>query len=697
MYCIYILCARLSSFHWMITLSARTVSDMTELLAHVLDQSLTDPSVRPQDDFYGHVNGTWLATHNISADRPIDGAFYTLRDLSEERGRAIVEDALAGRIDDPDAHKIAIMYRQFMDEDSIEEQGASPITPLLEAVAATTSHDELATLSGQLMRGGISTFFVPYVNTDTDDTSRYMLYFQQAGLGLLDESFYREDQYEPIRQAYCSRIERLFTLAHIGDAEGDAASCAQRVMDWETRLAAHHWDSVTNRDPHKTTNHRTTSELIDDNPGFDWRSWAQQVGLQLESIANVNVNQPDYLATAASMWASEDLRTLKLWQSRKIISAHASLLSHEFVEANFDFYSRTLAGTEELRQRWKRGLGLVEGTLGDALGRLYIQRHFPADYKEQMEALVQRLLEAYRTSISTLSWMSEETRTKALAKLDTFNPKIAYPDTWRDYSGLDLDENASLVDNVRKADAYELDYEWAKLSRPVDRDEWFMTPQTVNAYYNPSLNEIVFPAAILQPPFFDPDADAAVNFGAIGAVIGHEIGHGFDDQGSRYDADGALRNWWTDEDRNEFESRTHHLIEQYEALVPRQLEAAPAEVHVNGALTIGENIGDLGGLAIAWRAWCASLRDQGIDRPHDAPVIDGLTGPQRFFYSWARIWRSKSRDEFAQQMLVIDPHSPAEFRCNQVLRNFPEFATTFDVTESDGMWLDPSQRVEIWS
>ena len=371
---------------------------------------------------------------------------------------------------------------------------------------------------------------------------------------------------------------------------------------------------------------------------------------------------------------------------------------------NFDFHGRTLSGTEELRPRWKRALGLIEAYLGEAMGRAWVARHFPPNAKEAMDALVRRLLDAYGESIRGLDWMSEDTKAKALAKLATFNPKIGYPVKWRDYSTLNLDPEATIVENVRAANAHATDREWAKLGRPVDRDEWYMTPQTVNAYYNPTQNEIVFPAAILQPPFFDTEADDAVNFGAIGAVIGHEIGHGFDDQGSRYDGEGNLSNWWTDEDRAAFEERTHALIEQYDALTPTILLEQGEESeeddertlpHVNGALTIGENIGDLGGLTIAWKAWVASLAEQGLT-PHTAPVIDGITGPQRFFYSWARAWRTATRPQFARQMLAIDPHSPAEFRCNQVLRNLDTFAEAFDVTPSDKMWLEPSQRVTIW-
>lgn len=669
---------------------------MTETLkAHVLDPALMDTGVRPQDDYFRYVNGGWLRTHRIPADRPIDGAFYTLRDLSEERGRAIAEDAANGLIDDPDAQRIATVYSQFMDEDAAEALGAAPLLPELDAIAGADTPEELARVGGRLMRSSVPLFFAPYVNNDVNDTSRYITYITQAGLGLPDESYYREDKYAGTRDAYVAHVARVLALSGVVD-EGEAPAAARRVMDFETELASHHWDSVKTRDPQLADNPRTWAQIVSENPGFDWQGWADQLGFDTAALPVLNVDQPDFLQAAAGMWASVDLEVLKLWLVRKVVDARSPLLSRAFVEENFDFYSRTLAGTQELRPRWKRAMGLVEAVLGEALGRLYVERHFPAEYKERMETLVGRLLDAYRASISDLDWMGDETKAKALEKLATFNPKIAYPPKWRDYSALEISDEATLVDNVRAAEAFELDWELGKLFRGVDRDEWFMTPQTVNAYYNPTMNEIVFPAAILQPPFFDPEADDAVNFGAIGAVIGHEIGHGFDDQGSQFDHEGNLNNWWSDEDRSEFEARTKALIAQYDAFTPAELAGHGEDYHVNGALTIGENIGDLGGLTIAWKAWVATLADSGINSPAEAPVIDGLTGPQRFFAAWARSWRSKARDEFAIQLLAVDPHSPSEFRCNGVLRNLDAFAETYGVAPGDGMWLAPQDRVRIW-
>ena len=671
-----------------------------------------DPSVRPQDDFYRHVNGGWLARHKIPADRPIDGAFHALRDQSEAHCRAIAEAAAAGALDDPDAGRIATLWNQFLDEGAIEAAGASPIAPDLEAIAQAATRADLAALTGRLMREGAGGLVSAYVGTNPHDSSQYMVSLVQSGLGLPDEAYYREADYEPVRRAYVAHTARMLELAGAPDPEGAAG----RIMAFETALAAHHRDSVSDRDPRLSDNPTPWEDLVAANPGFDWRGWADGARLPTASLV-VNVDQPEFLRGACALWADTDLGTLKEWAAASVIDARAPVLSSAFVEENFDFHGRTLAGTEQLRPRWKRALGLIESCLGEAMGRAWVARHFPPASKERMDDLVARLLDAYGRSIRALDWMGDATKGRALDKLATFNPKIGYPPKWKDYSGLDIDPGAPLVDNLRAAASHETEREWARLGTPVDRDRWYMTPQTVNAYYNPTQNEIVFPAAILQPPFFDPGADDAVNFGAIGAVIGHEIGHGFDDQGSRFDERGNLENWWTDQDRERFEERTRALIDQYNALTPADLlpgahtpddDAGGADgaerpdgaggtgaPHVNGALTIGENIGDLGGLTIAWKAWAAALAERGLT-PATAPAVDGLSGPERFFQSWARVWRTAARPRFARQMLAVDPHSPAEFRCNQVLKNFDEFAAAYGVAEGDGMWLDPSERVRIW-
>ncbi|MDC4233146.1 peptidase M13 [Actinomyces sp. B33] len=678
------------------------------LLAHVYETSSADSATRPQDDFYRHANGAWIDAHEIPADRPIDGAFHALRDLSQDRERAIAEDAVAGRLDDEDARIIAVLYSQFMDEDAIEALGASPLLPDLDAIDAAPDAAALAAVSGRLMREGVGGVFGAYVGTDPHDSTRHMVSIVQSGIGLPDEAYYREEQYAPIRDAYVAHVARLLDLAGAADPDG-AEATARRIMDLETRIASHHRDAVANRDPLACDNPTAWTDLVADHPGFDWGAWAREIRLPVVPGLVVNIDQPDFLQAACRLWSDADLADLKAWMRAALIDARASLLSSEFVEENFDFHGRALAGTQELRPRWKRALGLVDSVAGESVGRIWVARHFPPAAKERMDALVSRLLDAYAASIKGLDWMGEETRSRALGKLATFNPKIGYPKKWEPLDGLEVGADRTLVENLRAACAFSTDREWRKLAREVDRDEWLMTPQTVNAYYNPTLNEIVFPAAILQPPFFDPEADDAVNFGAIGAVIGHEIGHGFDDQGSRFDAEGNLENWWDDEDRARFEERTRALIDQYGALTPADLVGAdaegeplpadsdepPAEHLVNGALTIGENIGDLGGLAIAWKAWAAALAEEGLT-PDTAPVIDGLTGPQRFFYSWARIWRTASRPRFAVQMLAIDPHSPAEFRCNQVLKNLDAFHEAFAVRPGDGMWMDPAERIAIW-
>ncbi|MCW2520985.1 MAG: peptidase, partial [Mycobacterium sp.] len=544
---------------------------------------------------------------------------------------------------------------------------------------------DLAAELGRLQRTGIGGGTGVYVDTDSKNSTRYLLHLSQSGLGLPDESYYRDPQHATILAEYPKHIARMFALVYGGDADWDAT--ATQIVALETKIAAAHWDVVKRRDAELTYNLRAFTDLTAEAPGFDWTGWIAAIGTTPEAAAEVVVRQPDFLTAFAALWADEDLEDWKRWLRWRVISARSSMLTDELVAENFDFYGRTLSGTEEIRDRWKRGVALVENLMGDAVGKLYVERHFPPDAKARMDELVANLREAYRVSISDLDWMTPETRERALAKLDKFTPKIGYPVRWRDYPGLVIDR-ADLYGNYKRGNAVGYDRELAKLGGPVDRDEWFMTPQTVNAYYNPGMNEIVFPAAILQPPFFDAEADDAANYGGIGAVIGHEIGHGFDDQGAKYDGDGNLVDWWTDSDRAEFGSRTEALIAQYEDFTPRQLSGGQ---HVNGAFTVGENIGDLGGLSIALLAYELSLGGK------PAPVINGLTGVQRVFFGWAQVWRTKSRDAEAIRRLAIDPHSPPEFRCNGVIRNIDAYYDAFDVDESDALYLDPEQRVRIWN
>ena len=647
-----------------------------------IDLQFVDSAVRPQDDLFGHVNGRWLAEYEIPADRATDGAFRTLADRAEEQVRDIITGATDA--DGPDASRIGALYASFMDTDTITRIGVAPLLAELQTVAAATGPDELAAVLGRLQRTGVGGATGVYVDTDSKDSTRYLLHLSQSGLGLPDESYYRDPAHAEILAAYPRHIAAMLTLVY---GPGEHADTAQRIVALETKLAAAHWDVVRRRDADLTYNLRTFTELPTQAPGFDWSGWVQAVGADPEQVV---VRQPDYLTAFAALWAGEDLRLWKQWLSWRVISARASLLTDDLVAENFDFYGRTLSGTEAIRDRWKRGVGLVESLMGDAVGKLYVQRHFPPEAKSRMDELVANLREAYRVSITGLPWMTPDTRARALEKLDKFTPKIGYPARWRDYAALTVDPS-DLYGNYQRGYAYEYDRDLAKLGGPVDRDEWFMTPQTVNAYYNPGMNEIVFPAAILQPPFFDAGADDAANYGGIGAVIGHEIGHGFDDQGAKYDGDGNLVDWWTDADRTEFGHRTTALIDQYEAFTPRQLSGQHDAPHVQGAFTVGENIGDLGGLSIALLAYELSLDGR------QAPVIDGLTGVQRVLFGWAQVWRTKSRDAEAIRRLATDPHSPPEFRCNGVVRNLDAFHEAFEVGTDDALYLEPDGRVRIWN
>jgi predicted metalloendopeptidase len=655
-----------------------------EAIRSGIDLSHVDSDARPQDDLFGHVNGRWLAEYKIPADRATDGAFRSLYDRAEEQVRDLITEAAAsGAGKGTDEQRIGDLYASFMDEQTVAERGVQPLLDELAAIDAAQTPEALAAVLGALQRSGVGGGAGVYVDTDSKNSTRYLVHLNQSGLGLPDESYYRDEQHAEILAAYPQHIAAMFALVYGGDHTETAA----RIVALETKLAAAHWDVVKRRDADLTYNLRTFADLPAEAPGFDWAGWVAALGATPDAVAEVVVRQPDYLTAFAAAWSGEDLEDWKNWARWRLIHARASLLTDELVAEDFAFYGRRLSGTEEIRDRWKRAVSVVEGLMGDAVGKLYVERHFPPDAKARMDELVDNLREAYRVSINDLEWMTPATREKALAKLDKFTPKIGYPAKWRDYSKLVI-ERDDLYGNYRRGHEVESDRELAKLGGPVDRDEWFMTPQTVNAYYNPGMNEIVFPAAILQPPFFDAEADDAANYGGIGAVIGHEIGHGFDDQGAKYDGDGNLVDWWTDEDRTEFGARTRALIEQYEEFTPRQLGDGH---HVNGAFTVGENIGDLGGLSIALLAYRLSLKGK------DAPVIDGLTGQQRVFFGWAQVWRTKSRDAEAIRRLAIDPHSPPEFRCNGVIRNMDAFYEAFEVGQDDELYLEPQRRVRIWN
>ncbi len=638
-----------------------------------------------QDDLFAHVNGKWLDSYEIPADRAVDGAFRTLYDQAELDVKAIIQDAADTNAEPgSDERKIGDLYSSFMNTEAVAAAGLSPITEELAAVRAVTDRGELAALLGGLERTGVGGALVMYVDTDDKNSDRYLVHTSQSGIGLPDESYYRQDEYAEIREKYIAHIRRMSDLAGL-DLD------PQRIFELERKLAAGHWDVVRRRDAELSYNLTTFDALVAENPEFDWNAWTSALAKNLdrtgpELFAELVVRQPDYVRTFAQLWASESLQDWQGWATWRVLRSRAAYLTDDLVEENFDFYGRTLTGAQENRERWKRGVNLVQDLLGEVVGKLYVARHFPPEAKARMVELVDNLQEAYRRNISQLEWMSPETRQAALAKLEKFTPKIGYPDTWRDYSGVEIDPS-DLVGNYRRGYAAEHDRDLNKLGGPVDRDEWFMTPQTVNAYYNPGMNEIVFPAAILQPPFFDMNADDAANYGGIGAVIGHEIGHGFDDQGSKYDGDGNMIDWWTESDRTEFGKRTKALIAQYNQFSPKDL----SDDHtVNGEFTIGENIGDLGGLSIALEAYKISLEDQ------DSPVLEDLTGLQRVFFGWAQVWRTKARQEEAVRRLAVDPHSPPEFRCNGVVRNLDGFHEAFDVKPGDALYLEPAERVKIW-
>ncbi|QBJ96152.1 peptidase M13 [Rhodococcus sp. ABRD24] len=652
---------------------------MTTAQPSGIDLTHLDTGIRPQDDLFVHVNGKWLNEYEIPADRAVDGAFRTLYDKAEVDVQTLIQEASAsGAAPGSDAQKIGDLYSSFMAADAVEAAGLSPIADELAAVAAAADRSELAGIVGRLQRTGVGGAIGQYVDTDAKNSARYLVHFTQSGIGLPDESYYREENYAPIREAYVAHIRKMFELAGI---EYDA----QRVFDLETKLAAGHWDVVKRRDAELSYNLVTLDDLHTQYGGFDWDSWISGLQATPEQLAEIVVRQPGFVESFTELWTSSAIEDWKAWATWRILHSRAPYLTEAIVAEDFAFYGKTLSGTEENRERWKRGVSLVQDLLGEAVGKLYVDRHFPPESKARMKQLVANLQEAYRRNISDLEWMSPETRQAALAKLEKFTPKIGYPDKWRDYSAVEIDP-ADLVGNYRSGYAAEHDRDIAKLGGPVDRDEWFMTPQTVNAYYNPGMNEIVFPAAILQPPFFDATADDAANYGGIGAVIGHEIGHGFDDQGAKYDGDGNMVDWWTDDDRTEFGKRTKALIEQYNEFEPKDLPGH----HVNGEFTIGENIGDLGGLSIALAAY--RIATEGTE----APVLDELTGLQRVFFGWAQVWRTKARNEEAIRRLAVDPHSPPEFRCNGVIRNLDSFHDAFGVQPGDALYLEPEKRVKIW-
>jgi putative endopeptidase len=651
-----------------------------------IEESSFDHSIRAQDDLFRHVNGTWFKENQIPEDKSMYGSFHMLADDAEAAVKEILLEASANTVSAKSqaAQQIGDMYASFMDEQRANELGAAPIAAELELVKNLETIEDATKLMGEFSKMGIGGIFGSYVDNDPGNPKRYIVHLYQGGIGLPDEAYYREEKHAEIRDAYLPHIAQMLNFA--GWEMPAAEKAAHTIMEFETALAAVHWNNVDARDAEKTYNLTGFADLQKLTPSFNWELWLAGGELQNKVLAETVVMMPSFFEGLDKVFNQKNLEQIKLWLAWKVIGSAASLLSENFVNERFAFYGTKLTGAPVNRARWKRGVSLVEGSLGELIGQIYVEKHFPMAAKKTMEELVSYLIEAYRQSIHSLDWMSAETKKKALVKLDKFTPKIGFPDKWRDYSALVIKRD-DLVGNVRRANALEHERESAKIGAPLDRDEWFMTPQTVNAYYNPGFNEIVFPAAILQPPFFSMETDNAINFGAIGAVIGHEIGHGFDDQGSKYDGDGALQSWWTDEDRTAFEKLTKKLIDQYNELSPAQLGD---EHKVNGELTIGENIGDLSGLEIAYKAYLISLNGA------VPPVIDGRTAAQRFFIAWSQSWRAIGRDEIMLQRLATDPHSPPEFRCNQIVRNIGAFYEAFDLKPTDALWLDPADRVGIW-
>ena len=639
-----------------------------------------DRAVRPQDDLFRYVNGAWIAATPIPGDRSRVTTFSILGDAAEENVRAIIEDAAAGRISDPDARRIGDFYAAYMDSARVEAAGLAPLQPDLDRIASVTTLEGLARYFAENGRSFGPAPVAGFVGVDDKNSGRHIFNLYQSGTGLPDRSYYLDDRFADARAGYAEYLETLFTLSGPAGGPDDAATRAAAVMALETDLARGQWTRVQNRDPEATYNPMSLTDLVAAYPNTHYDAMLAGWGVDVDSVV---VGQPPFLATLDSLMAAVPLATWTDYARVRTVSEAAGTLPSAFAAARFDFFGRRLNGQTVDRPRWKRAVAATTGAFGESVGRVYVARHYPEAAAERMDALIENLREAFRESITGLAWMSPETRQRALDKLDTYTYKIGAPDEWEAYDGLDVAET-DVLGNLRRAAAWRYQDRVGRLGEDPDRTEWGMTPQTVNAYYNPAFNEIVFPAAILQPPFFDVAADDAVNYGAIGAVIGHEFSHGFDDQGSQYDAAGNLRNWWTDADRAAFTERADRLAAQYDAYQPFP------DAAVNGRLTLGENIADLSGLTMAYRAYQRSLGG----RP--APVIDGLTGDQRFFLGWARSWRVAAREAAARQLLQTDSHSPGEYRANGPVGHLDAFYTAFDVRPGDALYIAPEDRIRLW-
>jgi predicted metalloendopeptidase len=640
-----------------------------------------DPAVRPQDNFFLNLNGKWLAKTEIPADKSSWGSFEKLDDDTKPQLRAIIEGAAANQAGGPEAQRIGDFFASYMDEAKLEAVRLAPLKADFDRVAALSDKKQIPALIAHFNRYGYTAPYGFAVHQDNKDSTKYVADLMQDGLSLPDRDYYLKKSDKKLAETlakYQQHVAKMLTLA--GNVNG--AADAKAIVALETEIARLQWTKVQLRDPVKAYNKVPLNQLSRLAPGYDWTTWLNDTGIG-GKVDYVIVSQPSFITGFNKLLNKTPLSTWKVYFQWQVLHANAPYLAKDFALENFAFYGKVLSGIDEQQPRWKRGVNATDGALGEALGKLYVEQHFPAERKARMEALVKNLLAAFKESINTLDWMSPETKLQAQAKLAKFTTKIGYPNKWRDYSKLTVAKD-DLVGNVLRSHAFDYQKEVDKLGKPIDRDEWGMTPQTVNAYYNPELNEIVFPAVILQPPFFDAEADDAVNYGAIGAVIGHEISHGFDDQGAQYDGDGNLRDWWTKADHKNFAAKTQMLVKQYNAYSPVK------GYFVNGELTLGENIADNSGAAIAYKAYLISLQGK------PAPVIDGLSGEQRFYMGFGQVWRSKIRD--AQQIVYLksDPHSPDQFRANGTVRNQPGFYEAFGVKPGDKMYLAPKDRVIMW-
>jgi predicted metalloendopeptidase len=659
-----------------------TAAKSGQVLTAGIATQYIESSVRAQDDFFEYLNGKWLKTVEIPSDKSSWGSFMELRENTLPQLRGIIENvASKNAAKGTDEQRIGDFYASFMDEARLEQLGATPLKPELDKIAALKDKSELPALLAHLGKIGVGVPFDFGIHQDNKDSTKYVADIGQGGLGMPDRDYYLKADDKKLaatRAAYQAHVEKMLAMA--GDK--NAAANAKAIVDFETEIARVQWTKVELRDPIKAYNKVNLADMGKVAPGFDWKTWLDAAGLSGKTTY-VIVGQPTYLKAFVDVSNKTPLDTWKAYLSLHLIESYGSFLSKNFVDERFDFYGRTLSGVKEMEPRWKRGVGAVERSQGESLGKLYVAQYFTPEKKARMEALVKNLLAAYKQSIDKLDWMSPATKKEAQAKLAKFTPKIGYPNKWKDYSALVVSRD-DLVGNVMRSRVVEADREINKLGKPIDREEWGMTPQTINAYYNPEMNEIVFPAAILQPPFFDANADDAVNYGGIGAVIGHEISHGFDDQGAQYDGNGNLRDWWTAADHKNFKAKTTALVNQYNAFEP-----IPG-YHVNGELTLGENIADNSGLAIAYKAYHISLKGK------KAPVIDGMTGDQRLYAGWAQVWRSKMREQQQIVQVKTDPHSPGQYRANGTLRNQPGFYEAYKVKQGDKMYLAPQDRVIIW-